>query len=137
MADLRRRKPDDDSGKQIDDDNFNATKPCIGDGTNGSDDEQPHYKKASGLTTADSSDHVNINNWFFDSEFVFFFVSFSIKKWIVKLKMAKPFQILYSVLFQSVDFCFVLFIVSHGEKNIDIVAFNKLIVTFSAYCVRQ
>ncbi|XP_031641066.1 phosphatidate cytidylyltransferase, photoreceptor-specific isoform X2 [Contarinia nasturtii] len=65
MADLRRRKPDDDSGKQVDDDNFNATNTerCIGDGANGSDDEQPsllqHKKPNSGLTTADSSDHVD------------------------------------------------------------------------------
>lgn len=64
MADLRRRKPDDDSGKQVDDDNFIGAKPerCSGDGANGSDDDQLHPKKpASGLTTAESSDHVNIN----------------------------------------------------------------------------
>lgn len=68
MADLRRRKPDDDSGKQVDDDNFNASKASIsGDGANGSDDEQPQRKKPSGLTTADSSDHVNINNHIFHS----------------------------------------------------------------------
>ncbi|XP_055319957.1 phosphatidate cytidylyltransferase, photoreceptor-specific [Sitodiplosis mosellana] len=58
MADLRRRKPDDDSGKQVDDDNFSASK-AGGDAANGSDDEQPHHKKPSGLTTADSSDHVD------------------------------------------------------------------------------
>lgn len=67
MADLRRRKPDDDSGKQVDDDNFNAAK-AGGDAANGSDDEHSHHKKPSGLTTADSSDHVNIN-----TSFVYFF----------------------------------------------------------------
>lgn len=60
MADLRRRKPDDDGGKN-DDESFGASK---ADG--GSDDEQqqqqPHHRKpTSTLTTADSSDHVNIN----------------------------------------------------------------------------
>lgn len=55
MADLRRRKPDDD--KHTDEDNPNVSKI---DGTN-SDDEQAHHKKpASGLATAESSDHVNI-----------------------------------------------------------------------------
>lgn len=60
MADLRRRKPDDDS-KHADDD-FDASKPDrgSGDAINGSDDEQQHHKKqSSGLNTADSSDHVN------------------------------------------------------------------------------
>lgn len=53
-SDLRRRKPDDDS----------ALKPeRCGDGLSGSDDEhQIHHKKpACSLTTADSSDHVNMN----------------------------------------------------------------------------
>lgn len=63
MADLRRRKPDDDSGKTAaDDDVFSASKPerSSGDGANGSDDEHLHHTKpSSGLTTADSSDHVN------------------------------------------------------------------------------
>lgn len=54
MADLRRRKPDDDRHA---DDDLNGSK---ADGTN-SDDEQIHHKKSgSGLTTADSSDHVTI-----------------------------------------------------------------------------
>lgn len=62
MADLRRRKPDDDSGKGNDDELFSASKPerSSGDGANGSDDEHLQHKKpSSGLTTADSSDHVN------------------------------------------------------------------------------
>lgn len=63
MADLRRRKPDDDSGKAASDDVvFSASKPerSSGDGANGSDDEHLHHTKpSSGLTTADSSDHVN------------------------------------------------------------------------------
>lgn len=74
MADLRRRKPDDDSGKQNDDDTFGASRPDrrIGDG--GSDDEQPqsHHKKLTAtLSTADSSDHVNITDFFF--QFLLFF----------------------------------------------------------------
>lgn len=55
MADLRRRKPDDD--KHTDDENLNVSNI---DGTN-SDDELGHQKKpASGLATAESSDHVNV-----------------------------------------------------------------------------
>lgn len=55
MADLRRRKPDDD--KHTDDENLNVSNI---DGTN-SDDELGHHKKpASGLATAESSDHVNL-----------------------------------------------------------------------------
>lgn len=77
MADLRRRKPDDDSGKQVDDDNFSASK-ASGDAGNGSDDEQSHHKKPSGLTTADSSDHVNINK-----SFVYFFSIFFVRIQIV------------------------------------------------------
>lgn len=64
MADLRRRKPDDESGKQVDDDNFSASKPeRCGDGFSGSDDEHQlhHRKPACELTTADSSDHVSMN----------------------------------------------------------------------------
>lgn len=62
MAEIRRRKPDDDSGKQVDDENLIALKPDRGgDGSNVSDDEhQLHHKKSTNtLTTADSSDHVN------------------------------------------------------------------------------
>lgn len=81
MADLRRRKPDDDSGKHVDDENFPSSKPerCSGDGANGSDDEQllHHKKPSSGLTTADSSDHVNINIHSLKQLFfhVFFYIS--------------------------------------------------------------
>lgn len=81
MADLRRRKPDDDGGKQLDDDTFGASKVDrrIGDGSNGSDDEQQpnqqhqsHHKKSSStLTTADSSDHVNISRIYFCLFFYF------------------------------------------------------------------
>lgn len=66
MADLRRRKPDDDSGKQIDDDTFGASRPDRHGSGDGSDDEQQllHHKRPTGtLTTADSSDHVNITEF--------------------------------------------------------------------------
>lgn len=53
-SDLRRRKPDDDS--------TSALKPeRCGDGISGSDDEHQSHHKKPGLTTADSSDHVNIS----------------------------------------------------------------------------
>lgn len=59
MTDLRRRKPDDESGKQVDEDNFGASIPeRCGDGVSGSEDEHQQHHKL--LTTADSSDHVNI-----------------------------------------------------------------------------
>lgn len=89
MADLRRRKPDDDSGKQNDDDTFGASRPDrrIGDG--GSDDEQPqsHHKKLTAtLSTADSSDHVNITD-FFSSISSFFCLALLVPKvWQIEEK---------------------------------------------------
>lgn len=58
MAEIRRRKPDDEKQQLVDDEG--------GDGLNGSDDEQLHHhnKPSSGLTTADSSDHVNTSLFF-------------------------------------------------------------------------
>lgn len=61
MADLRRRKLDDESGKYADDDSSIATKPSkYTDTANASDDEQQQSRRSTGLTTADSSDHVSI-----------------------------------------------------------------------------
>lgn len=60
MADLRRRKPDDDIDKLIDDSGASESQATID--ANASDDEQTRQKPASGLTTADSSDHVSVNN---------------------------------------------------------------------------
>lgn len=100
MADLRRRKPDDDSGKQVDDENFSAIKQNIGDAASGSDDEQPHHKKPSGLTTADSSDHVNINkkNNFFPH------LNFSSNRFDAGNERKGPFQSLFLCLFHRFAF---------------------------------
>lgn len=62
MADLRRRKPDDDTDKLSDDNDANASLP--NNDSNVSDDEQTRHKPSSGLTTADSSDHVSMASKF-------------------------------------------------------------------------
>lgn len=58
MADLRRRKYDDDTDKLIDDSGADDSKTNID--INTSDDEQTRQKPGSGLTTAESSDHVSV-----------------------------------------------------------------------------